>query len=83
MWGRLFGTAVPPPKTAAGLSDRLEMQALMLAEDLAEMPRSGWQGADWSTRVTAARRLVWVRWLWETGRLTEPLPEIGGLAWIV
>lgn len=74
----LFGPAVPPPRTTLALQDRLEVTAVVLAGDLASDPSLGFVPADArpddpeacaQALLPVARRLAWVRWLWEIGKL--------------
>lgn len=73
VFSQLFRPAAPAATTAADLADRIAIAADILARDLSEDPSLGFP---WKTRtdlLPVARRLAWMRWRYETGRLTEPM----------
>lgn len=72
----LFGPTVPPPGSRQHLGDRLWLTSVILASDLADDRGLGFAALSDDERHAVATRLVWHRWLYETGRLDERRDDV-------
>ena len=71
VFGSMFAQIEPPPMSRQDVDERITFAGELLAGNFARRDDSGFADMDDADRLEAARRIVWQRWRWENGRLSD------------